>query len=65
MTCGNSTPKNASCVANAYCDSTNICVCGIGYTTTTTSCNSAVTIAVVEMSTMILCFVLAYFEVLK
>ncbi|VDI04276.1 Hypothetical predicted protein, partial [Mytilus galloprovincialis] len=28
---------NASCVANAYCNSTNFCVCGIGYTATTTS----------------------------
>ncbi|VDI22937.1 Hypothetical predicted protein [Mytilus galloprovincialis] len=62
--CGTSTVKNDSCVDNAYCNGT-ICACGIGYTTTPTSCNSAVTMAVVEISTLIMCFMLAYLEVLK
>ncbi|VDI12600.1 Hypothetical predicted protein [Mytilus galloprovincialis] len=36
VTCG--TPKNESCVVNAYCNSTSFCVCEIGFTATKTSC---------------------------
>lgn len=57
--------KNDSCVDNSYCNKNTICVCKIGYTATPTSCNSAVTMAVVEISTLIICFMLAYLEILK
>ncbi|XP_071130044.1 prion-like-(Q/N-rich) domain-bearing protein 25 [Mytilus edulis] len=64
--CGTISAKNDSCIDNAYCNKTSsICVCGKGYTTNPTSCNSAVTMAVVEISTLIMCFMLAYLDVLK
>lgn len=58
---------NSSCVDNAYCNhtSTGFCVCGVNFHASSTSCNSAVTMAVVEISTLILCFMVAYLEVLK
>ncbi|XP_076076100.1 uncharacterized protein LOC143046948 [Mytilus galloprovincialis] len=62
--CGNITPKNDSCVVNAYCNKTNFCECRSG-NNGPNSCNSAMTLAVVEISTIILCFMMAYFEVLK
>lgn len=61
-TCGN--PKNTSCVANAFCNATK-CACYKGFETTKTGCNAAVTMAIAEMSTILMCFMLAYFGVLK
>lgn len=29
--CGSITPKNASCIDHAYCNSTSFCVCDKGY----------------------------------
>ncbi|XP_063447490.1 EGF-like domain-containing protein comC [Mytilus trossulus] len=61
--CGNTTPKNASCIDHAYCNSTTFCVCDKGYKGP--SCSSAMTMAAVEISTIFLCFLMAYFEVVK
>ncbi|XP_076076094.1 uncharacterized protein LOC143046939 [Mytilus galloprovincialis] len=93
--CANIIFKNDSCVINAYCNASNVCVCGFGFTTTPTSCipahyygsgspavqttvlqssqeiacnqkgNSAVTMTVMEISTIIVCLMLVYLEVLK
>ncbi|XP_076073651.1 uncharacterized protein LOC143045194 isoform X3 [Mytilus galloprovincialis] len=63
ITCGSS--GNSSCVDNAYCNKTNFCECGKGFTASKTSCNSAVTMAVAEISTLILCILLTHLQVLK
>ncbi|XP_076076096.1 uncharacterized protein LOC143046944 isoform X2 [Mytilus galloprovincialis] len=61
--CGSITPKNASCIDHAYCNSTSFCVCDKGYKGA--SCSSAMTMAAVEISTIILCLMMVYFEVFK